>query len=390
MTFRRKFITWQPVLTDHQAFTFQALAQEAGVPVVAYVTTMEDPVRKAQGWTDTQVRSLDRYLIPRRGFLRYCYQRLHEHRTDIHMFGSPFQQPRLMLCMLLAVWLRIEFYLISEPYSPGADSYLSDTAKLLGRVKATLRPWMYRAYVFLLRRHVMGIFAISQLALTQYQQAGMPLSKLFPFGYFIPSADAMAEPSSLSEPTAVHGLRIVFVGSLIRRKGVDLLQEAVLHLQEQGYILNVDIYGPGDESTLMRTNPAIRYCGTINFGEAQAVIARYDLLVLPSRYDGWGVVVNEALCAGVPVVCSDTTGAGNVAEALGAGLTFTSGDASSLSEVLARVLRDPLLLPAMRVAASCAAPALQPGIAARYMLNVIQAPVDRKTALRSPWYPDRA
>lgn len=389
MTAERKFITWQPVLTDHQAFTFQALAQEAGIPVVAYVSTLEDSVRKAQGWTDTQVTSVDRYLIPKRGFLRYCYHQLHKHRAEIHLFGSPFQQPRLMICILLAAWLRIEFYLISEPYSPGVDSYLSDTVNLLGRFKTAFRPWVYRAYVFLIRDRVAGIFAISKFALTQYAQAGMPWSKLFPFGYFIPAAKSIAEPRVFTGPVKGRNLRIIFVGSLIRRKGIDLLQEAVLHLHEQGYLLKVDIYGPGDESSLLHSCPAISYCGTIPFGDAQGIISEYDLLVLPSRYDGWGVVVNEALCAGVPVVCSDMTGAGNVAESLGAGLTFNSGDESSLSDVLLRLLGDPSLLAEMRIAASCASLTLQPVIAARYMLEIVRAPVDRKSNLPSPWYPDR-
>jgi glycosyltransferase involved in cell wall biosynthesis len=34
-----------------------------------------------------------------------------------------------------------------------------------------------------------------------------------------------------------------------------------------------------------------------------------DIFVLPSRYDGWGVVVNQALGAGLPIICSDAVGA---------------------------------------------------------------------------------
>ena len=113
-------------------------------------------------------------------------------------------------------------------------------------------------------------------------------------------------------------------------------------------------------------------------------------LVLPSRYDGWGVVVNEALCAGVPVVCSNTTGAGAVAVALGAGLTFTSGDAASLSAVLSRLMAEPSLMKSLRTAAPLAAHALQPAVSARYMLDVIRATADLRATIRSPWYPDHA
>jgi len=388
MTAGRQFITWQPVLTDHQAYTYQALAQVAGVPVVSFVATMEDVTRKAQGWEETKVNALERRLIPKHGFLFFCFEQLKKYRADIHLFGSPFQQPGLMLCLLLAAWLGVEVYLISEPYSPGSDNYLTNKGKWLGKLKALLRPLLYRVYVLLLRHRISGIFAISQLAVAQYHRAGMPTRKLFPFGYFVPSSGVLTKPPELFKKASNDGLRIVFVGSLIQRKGLDLLHAAAIRLCEQGCVLDVDIYGPGDASSLMGNGSRLRYCGTIPFGGAQSIIAQYDLLILPSRFDGWGVVVNEALCAGVPVLCSDAAGAGNVAKTFGAGLSFASGDAKALSDVLLRLVRDPSRLQLMRVAASRLAILLQPDVAARYMLEVIQAPTDSKASVRSPWYPD--
>ena len=381
----RKLITWQPVLTDHQAFTFAALGHKAGVPLISFVASIEDAVRKEQGWSDTQVRSLDRRLIPKGCFLRYCFQQLYKHRSDIHIFASPFQQPRLILCMMFAALLGIEFYLISEPYSTNADGYLNETSQLLGKFKAKLRPLLYRIYVLMLRGKSAGIFSISPLAFIQYKQAGFPTYKLFPFGYFIPVVEKLNQLKKYKY-TDNSCLRIIFVGSLIRRKGVDLLQEAIKLLYDQGVKVNVDIYGSGNLSLICSNHNAIRYCGKIPFGDAQDVIARYDLLVLPSRHDGWGVVVNEALCAGVPVVCSDAVGAGKVASVLGAGLCFASGDPASLSNVLAKVIKDPTLLEMMQASAPLAAEALQPDVAAQYMLNVIRAPAGLKSTIPPPWY----
>jgi len=64
------------------------------------------------------------------------------------------------------------------------------------------------------------------------------------------------------------------------------------------------------------------------------VIAEYDALVLPSLHDGWGVVVNEALLQGVPVIVSSNVGAKCMVESNGAGLVFESGDMASLERVL--------------------------------------------------------
>jgi len=364
----RKFITWQPVLTDHQAFTFHELARQVGAPAIAYVMTMEDATRQAQGWADTQVSSVERRLIPKRRTLFYCYRQLLGHRKDVHIFGSAFQEPKMMGCLLLAMWLGVEFYLVSEPYSPVAQGYFSDGAKLAGRFKALARPFVYRAYALILKQKIAGIFAISKLAVAQYQAAGIAPAKLFSFGYFVPSiADAVTHPVQSSN-TQELALRIVFVGSLIARKGLDILIQAVRSAQMMGHDIFLDVFGPGDPKAFSFEGEQVRYCGRIPFGKTQEVVASYDLLVLPSRYDGWGVVVNEALCAGVPVVCSDHVGAGVVIDKFGAGAKFSSGDSDALADLLAMLASDRSQLQVMREATVKAAKAMQPAIAAAYML----------------------
>jgi glycosyltransferase involved in cell wall biosynthesis len=64
-------------------------------------------------------------------------------------------------------------------------------------------------------------------------------------------------------------------------------------------------------------------------------IKKADLLVLPSVWDGWGAVVNEALGVGVPVVCSDFCGA-QVLLAGERGETFPVDSVQGLAEVLRR------------------------------------------------------
>ena len=387
MVNRKAFITWQPLLTDHQAFTYQALSDLAHTPVIAYVTTMEDAVRKAQGWSDTKVTSIERRLIPNKDSLFYCFKELYQYRAETHIFASPFQQPRLMLCILIAMCLSIKFYLISEPYSTHKEGYLANTSSLLGAIKAKFRPILYRIYALLLRRKVAGIFAISKLAVLQYQKAGISKDKIFPFGYFIPTEIVSKTVYKPYKIIVENSLNIIFIGSLIRRKGSDLLQDSLQMLLARGCHVNFDIYGSGDASLIPDNDSHIHYKGLIPFGQSQSFIAAYDLLVLPSRYDGWGVVVNEALCAGVPVVCSSTVGSGDVAMAFGAGLIFRSGDASSLSDVLVELTANPSKLMAMRSAAPLAAAALQPLIAARFMLDVIESPLHLKWKVQAPWVP---
>jgi glycosyltransferase involved in cell wall biosynthesis len=383
MTPPRTFITWQPVLTDHQAFTLEQLALQAGVPVVAFVSRAEDETRRSQGWRDTQVAAIDRRVLPRRGTVRFCVQQLMANRNEVHLFGSPFQDFSLMVCLVVAGWLGIETYLISEPYSPVAHGYLSDARPLMARWKARARPLAYRAYALALRRGISGIFAISRLAIAQYRAAGVESSKLFPFGYFVPQAAAAAGADVAADAAQ---LKLVFVGSLIATKGLDLLIAAVDAARAGGAAVTLDVFGPGDPTAYAFREGVTRYCGRIPFGETQTVVSGYDALVLPSRYDGWGVVVNEALCAGVPVICSDRVGAGVLVEKFGAGAIFDGARDEALRDLLVALAQHRERIRDMRQHTADAASAIQPEVAAAYLLSVIRAPRDAKARVPSPWY----
>ena len=380
-------MSWQPVLTDHQAYTYEALAEQTGLPFTAFVTDMEDATRKAQGWTDAHVTHVNRHQIPHKGFLTFCYRELKANPDAIHIFGSPFQDIRLMMCWLMAGWLNVEFYLISEPYSPIDLGYLSESSRFRQRLKACLRPYIYWVYAHLLRTRTAGIFAISRRALEQFRKAGMPAGKLFPFGYFVPSSVLTDDTAHANALSGEKPLRLIFVGSLLLTKGIDLLHQAATRLAHESPAITIDIYGPGDFSAYDEEDKTgWRYGGSIPFGQAQSVMAGYDALVLPSRYDGWGVVVNEALCAGIPVVCSDQAGAGILLETFDAGLTFPTGDVKALCRRLLELRDQPERRLALKTGARLAAHMIQPENAARYMWAVMQATPDQKCAIPSPWY----
>jgi glycosyltransferase involved in cell wall biosynthesis len=66
--------------------------------------------------------------------------------------------------------------------------------------------------------------------------------------------------------------------------------------------------------------------------------------VLPSRYDGWGVVVNQALGAGLPIICSDMVGAGfDLVEEEVNGARFPVGDSGVLATQMQRFITEPSL-----------------------------------------------
>lgn len=381
-----RIVAWHPVLTDHQAYTYQALAQLSGLRVVVHVSQLEDDVRRAQGWTDSRVDGIERQLLPARGFLRQALRVLIEDRKQVHLFGSAFAQWRMLLLLWLGTRLGVRCYLISEPYAPVALGYFGDQDAWQERWKLRLRPIVYRLGMLALRRRLQGVFAISRLASSQFAAAGMPLQRLFPFGYFVPSDREPDGPTAAPATGVAPGLRIAFVGSLIARKGLPTLLAAVRRVHAAGVELRLDVYGPGDPGPFAVDDACTHFPGRIPFGSTQTRLRDYDLLVLPSLYDGWGVVVNEALCAGVPVLCSDGVGARVLVETFGAGAVFPRGDVHALADALLALAADPARLQSMKAACPAAAEAIQPQRAAAYMLEVLTATPAARAGIPTPWY----
>ena len=141
-----------------------------------------------------------------------------------------------------------------------------------------------------------------------------------------------------------------FCGQMIRRKGVDLLLAAFERLVVKG--LDIRLLLVGREAKLPEllggiTDSArarIRYGGFQPPDKLPIFFAQADVFVLPSRHEGWGVVINQALGAGLPVICSDEVGAGaDLVEENINGLHFAAGDLDGLQYCLERLAKSPQL-----------------------------------------------
>ncbi len=167
----------------------------------------------------------------------------------------------------------------------------------------------------------------------------------FRIPYFCELAPFFAVPKRARDDGKVVFL---FCGQMIARKGVDLLLAAFAQLGDAARLLLV---GREAELPALLTalSPAARercvYAGFQPPEELPRFFAQADVFVLPSRYDGWGVVVNQAIGAGLPVICSDMVGAGHdLVDDEKNGLKFKAGDAASLAKKMKRLLAEPALI----------------------------------------------
>lgn len=140
---------------------------------------------------------------------------------------------------------------------------------------------------------------------------------------------------------------VVCVAALTPEKGIDVLLDAAAHLRATHHALEWMVLGDGPQrDALLARRHALGLDDVVSFPghveHPEAVMARAVVLVQPSRSEGFGSSVLDALALGVPVVASD---AGGLRESLaaGGGILVPPGDPASLAREVAAVLDDAAL-----------------------------------------------
>jgi glycosyltransferase involved in cell wall biosynthesis len=144
-------------------------------------------------------------------------------------------------------------------------------------------------------------------------------------------------------------LRILFVGNVIRRKGLHTLLEALKNLAPESWQLNV-IGGLDVEPGYARRMQAVvrangwsdrvRFTGYIPGPDLPAYLAGGHVLAGPSQYEGFGIAYLEALGAGLPVIAGTSGAAGEFIREGENGYLIYPGDAVRLGMVLETLNRD--------------------------------------------------
>jgi glycosyltransferase involved in cell wall biosynthesis len=183
--------------------------------------------------------------------------------------------------------------------------------------------------------------------------------------------------------------RLLYVGQLIESKGVHLLLDALARRRRlyPNEVCELWIAGDGPmrkqlELSVNTNGLSVRFLGNVPFCELPSVYASAGIFVFPTLGDTWGVVVNEALAAGLPVLGSHMSQA--VDELIREGFNgwkLRPDRADEFDGILERVLRTPAdVLDTMRGAARSSIRALTPEHAAERMVKAVKLAYDAAMA----------
>jgi glycosyltransferase involved in cell wall biosynthesis len=217
----------------------------------------------------------------------------------------------------------------------------------------------------MVRRPVMGalyrfcdcLLAIGSANATFYRAMGVPDCKIFLVPYsvdnerFIKSADLTDEQKlEVRKRYNVPADRpaVLYAAKFTRRKRpFDLLVAAQRLKMETDCLFSVVMAGSGELEQELRRFCAehsldnVVFTGFMNQSELPTLYAASDVFVLPSEHEPWGLAVNEAMCAGLPVVVSREVGCvADLVRDRANGYTPAAGDIASLARALQRLVED--------------------------------------------------
>lgn len=311
-----KILFWQNMLSIHQSALIKSLSEEHEVLLV--VEHAMDDDRVGTGWSIPDMGKAQIFVSPSQNDADRI---LNDHKDAIHIFSGISAYPLIYRQFKRAC--KKGYFILNylETYN-----YLGVSGKMR-RLKYTLLRLRYG-------RYIKGILATGKTAIKAYKSAGFDDSTLFDWGYFTESSsDTPSDQSGKHSSTLPD---IIYVGKLDHRKRILPLIQILSSMSDLFNKFHIIGTGPlqNELLSLINLTSSFEYHGSIENRKAQIIMADCDLLILPSAYDGWGAVVNEALMQGTPVICSVDCGASVLLQEKWRGETFSWEKEHNLPKVL--------------------------------------------------------
>ena len=201
-----------------------------------------------------------------------------------------------------------------------------------------LIPTIYQRRLSHLQAYASGFLCVSQFVADRLAAQGFPKAKLITHYIGI-------DVSGMQQPEQRQG-RLLFIGRLVDKKGVDILLAAMrrLHQSDSKTVPGLDIAGSGPLEAELRAQatdlPAVRFLGWQTPEQLSRILYKAHTVVVPSRIaadgdcEGLPTVVLESIRAGVPVVASDHAGIPEIIRHEETGFLVPENDPDALAAAL--------------------------------------------------------
>ncbi len=316
---------WQNCISPHQVPYIRHVAKDCRVEKVYLIAPRVDyDERKNMGWNSellTKETEIEVHICPDVEQIDKWMQQNIAH--TVHLFSGIRGDYEVFCYFLQSLKYPLKRGFIIEPPYTYNKPLWAHYVRFFLQDRKFIRDFDY-------------VFAIGTDAVAYYRKWSKHW-KVVPFVYCTEQPCLLPE---LAPRRTSEILALTFVGHLCRRKNVKVGLKALGRLPAHIRV-SFDIYGDGEQraslekiAQRMPSHVKVVFHGKVPMKEVCSAIQRHDILLLPSLYDGWGAVVNEALMCGLYVICSSRCGANLLLSTVDNGRIFQNNDSHDLQRII--------------------------------------------------------
>ena len=338
---KRNVSVYTNIPTPYQADFFDALSAYVNLTVIYYAHS-----ERGRHWAVDDRRKAYRVVyLQDSSFARLIQRWVRDYHFSWSIVNTVFRDPSDYVLVSGAYWTpNAVFAMLLARCRHKTVAFFGE--RLAGSPTTGWKAGLKRAFLWPMRSTCSRVFAIGQEAARTYADWGINASKtVMPYTVDTSRFANNRTPSSSPQPLFVF----LSVGSLTHRKGMDILIRAMRALDQQTYgHVRLRIVGDGIERAALEqlagTDPRIEWAGFVGTDALPDYFMAADAFVLASRYDGWGVVINEAIAAGLPVISSNTVGAARAWIEDGVnGFLCPPNDVDAFAKAMRRLVDEPVM-----------------------------------------------
>ncbi len=262
-------------------------------------------------------------------------------------------------------YVRKTFWIVRRAAKKAKAAFLfgADATTLEARDGSVWKKWVKRVGWPMIFRMADQVIVPSSGAKELMQSLGIAEERITLTPYSVDNDWWMAQAASVDRGKARRELglgdkerAILFCAKLQPwKRPMDLLRAyAMAQLQDSRLLFAGE--GPQKaelvaEAERLGISDQVEFLGFVNQSALPVLYKLVDLMILPSVYEPFAVVVNEAMCCGCPVMVSNRVGAAkDLVVPVAPDLVFPAGKVEALAELLAAALRNPGRLQQLRTA----------------------------------------
>jgi len=324
----------EPQLDLHVAYCSMRGAEAAIDPDFATSIKWDVPLLQGYSWTE----------IPNKGSGKESFWGLNNPGLSKLIHGGKFDA---VLCFV--GYVRASFWIARRAAKASGAAFIfgTDAHSLAPRDGKAWKVAFKRAFWPFLFRQADQVIVPSTGTLEMVKSLGVPASRITLTPYTVDNDWWKAQAAMVNRQAAREKLGataqqpiILFCAKLQPwKRPMDLLQ-AFAEVAPEGSILA--FAGDGPQRANLETQTVqlgiqhrVKFLGFVNQSHLPALYSAADLLVLPSVYEPFAVVVNEAMCCSCPVIVSDQVGAArDLVAPVNPEFVFPAGDVQALANVL--------------------------------------------------------